>query len=89
MLHYAKTIQKFYLLLVFLRSRHQSRDDLDFAQILERPRRICKLQVNFLRHVELELIEVELCGSHEIIGKAEIVVETLKERNGKGKLPTQ
>lgn len=68
-----------YLLFVFLRLRHQRSYDFNFAQVLERSCRVWELQIDFLRAVQLQLCETELCGSHEIVLQTPIVVKALQK----------
>jgi len=66
-----------HLFLIFLRLWHQCSNDLDFAQILERPGRIAQLEINFFRMIQLQLRQTQLCSTHKIILQTPVVVKDL------------
>lgn len=68
-----------YLLLIVLILRPKGSRQEDFAQMLLRSGRILEFQRYILRVSEIELREIQLSGSHEIILQTPVVIENLRK----------
>lgn len=67
-----------YLFLFLLISRPQGRGQIQLAEMLPRSAGVLKLEDDVLWVAEIELDEIHLGGSHEVILKPPVIVEDLE-----------